>query len=94
MDNLKTRINKKSVTTEAFAFAKSHDYDSTSTYGGVPYGPINKFCLFSLSFRDWSPFSHFSADQFFEFPDFPDSVTALLINIAKLQNKNFWEVKH
>ena len=86
--------NKKSVTTETFAFYKSHDYDSTSTYGGVPYGPINSCCLFPVSFLDLPPFSLFSAHQVFEFLDLADSVTALLRHIVKLQNKNIWEVKH
>ena len=72
-------------------FSKSHDYDSTSTYEEVPYGPINSCCLFSVSFLDLLPFSLFSADQVFEFPDF---VTALLRHIVKLQNKNIWKVKH
>ena len=31
-------------------FSKSHDYDSTSTYEEVPYGPINSCCLFSVAF--------------------------------------------
>ena len=86
--------NKKSVTTETFAFYKSHDYDSTSTYGGVPYGPINSCCLFPVSFLDLPPFSLFSAHQVFEFLDLADSVTALFRHIVKLQNKNIWEVKH
>ena len=73
-------------------FSKSHDYGSTSTYEEVPYGPINSCCLFSVAFICLHFL--FSADQVFEFPDFPDSETALLRHILKLQNKNIWEVKH
>ena len=47
-----------------------------------------------MSFLDLPPFSLFSAHQIFEFPYLPDSVTALLRHIVKLQNKNNWEVKH
>ena len=60
----------------------------------------NSCCLFSLRFLDLPPLSLFSADQvsnslvFCDCPDFPDSVTALLRHIVKLQNNNIWEAKH
>ena len=51
-----------------------------------------------MSLLDLLPFSLFSADQIFEFPDFPDSATALLRHIeylgSKTQRLKFCYIKH